>query len=410
MLRSGSVSKIQAAALEGKPIRAIARDLHLARNTVRKCLRGYREPSQRAPRGAKLDPYKEQIRRWVEEDHLLNCETMFERLRAHGYAGGRTQIKDFVQPLRPARRGQVPVIRYETQPGHQMQVDWGEFVYERDGERHKVYGLAVVLGYSRLRYVTFMRRCDVTSLIRGLLDAWTYCGGVPDLILTDRMKSVLVQMDGKTAQWHPLFADFLATLGVVPRVCKAYTPQTKGKVERAIGVIKADFWPGVTFGDLSDLNRQALTWCERRNRRASRTTHRRPIDLVSEEKLRSLPASAVVARFITEERRVSWDGFLSYDGVLYGLPAALAVAGSVVQVRVQRETLEVSQHGRHLATLALCTQTGESRPHAEQWTGIRPAAGYRRRPQPLGHLVEAITVTQRPLSQYDRLCRVGVGA
>jgi len=404
------VSKIQAAALEGKPIRELARDLGVARNTVRKYLRGAPRAHERPRRGSQLDPYKDQIRVWVERDHLVNCETIVERLRERGYTGGKTIVKDFVHPLRPARRGQAPVIRYETPPGTQMQVDWGEFVYEQDGVRRKVYGLAIVLGYSRVRHVTFMRRCDAPSLIRGLLAAWTYCGGLPELVLTDRMKTVLLALDGPTPQWHPLFADFLATVGVVPKVCKAYTPQTKGKVERAVGVIKADFWPGVTFTDLADLNRQAQAWCDRRNRRVNRTTHQRPVDRLPAEGLRPLPAASVTTRFVTEERRVSWDGFLSYDGTLYGLPAQAAVAGSTVQVQADAGLLHVSQTGQTITTLPLCPRTGESRPHPDQWTGVRSAASVRRRPAPLGHLVESVPVAQRPLAQYDRLCRVEVSA
>ncbi len=406
MLRSGSVSTIQEAALEGKPIREMARELGLARNTIRKYLRGAPTRGTRSPRGSKLDPFKAQIRGWVEHDHLLNCETICERLRSQGYTGETTIIKDFVRPLRPARRGQAPVIRYETPPGTQMQVDWGEFVYEQDGVRRKVYGLAVVLGYSRMRFVTFMRRCDAPSLIRGLLVAWTYCGGLPDLVLTDRMKTVLLGMDGPTPRWHPLFADFLATVGVVPRVCKAYTPQTKGKVERAVGVIKSDFWPGVRFTDLDDLNRQARIWCERRNRRVNRTTHQRPIDRLPEERLRPLPASSLTAPFVTAERQVSWDGFVSYDGTLYGLPAQAAVAGSTVQVSVEAGEVLIQQQGQIIERLPVCAHTGETLPHPAQWTGVQPAASLRRRSQPLGHLVESPPVTQRPLAQYDQLCQV----
>ncbi len=404
------MSTIQAAALEGKPIREIARELGMARNTVRTYLRGKPERPDRAARGSKLDLYKDQIERWVTQDHLLNCETMVERLRERGYTGGKTIVKDFVHPLRPARRGQAPVIRYETPPGTQMQVDWGEFVYEREGVQHKVYGLAVVLGYSRVRYVTFMRRCDAPSLIRGLLRAWESCGGLPALVLTDRMKSVLLAMDGTTPQWHPLFADFLATVGVVPRVCTAYTPQTKGKVERAVGVIKADFWPGVVFTDLDDLNQQARTWCDRRNRRVNRTTHQRPIDRLPAEGLRPLPPRSLTTRFVTAERQVSWDGFFSYDGVLYGLPAQAAVAGSTVQVHAQEGLLQIGHQGQTIQTLPLSPRTGERVPHPDQWTGVRPAASLRRRPQPLGHLVESVPVAQRPLAQYDQVCQVEVNA
>ena len=90
--------------------------------------------------------------------------------------------------------------------------------------------------------------------------------GLPKAALTDRMKSVFLDMDGKTPIWNPLFADFMASLGVSPRVCRPFKPQTKGKVERSVGVIKNGFWPGVHFSDIDHLNGQAKLWCDRLNR------------------------------------------------------------------------------------------------------------------------------------------------
>src|SRR5436853_4616524 len=90
--------------------------------------------------------------------------------------------------------------------------------------------LSPFLGYSRMRFVTFVKRCDTPTMIRCLMQAFEYFGGLPRAALTDRMKSVILEMDGKTPKWNPLFADFMACIGVVARVCKSYTPQTKGKV------------------------------------------------------------------------------------------------------------------------------------------------------------------------------------
>jgi transposase len=81
------VNTIRELAVQGKPVRAIARELGVARNTVRKDVRGTPEAVPRTRRSSKLDPYQEQIRRWVQEDHLLNCETMYRRLQAHGSTG-----------------------------------------------------------------------------------------------------------------------------------------------------------------------------------------------------------------------------------------------------------------------------------------------------------------------------------
>src|SRR3989454_9303413 len=94
--------------------------------------------------------------------------------------------------------------------------------YEREGVPRKLYGFAAVLCYSRMRFVTFVKRCDTPTLIRCLMEAFEYFGGLPKAVLTDRMKSVLLEMEGKEPRWNALFADFMASVGVAPRVCKAY--------------------------------------------------------------------------------------------------------------------------------------------------------------------------------------------
>jgi transposase len=128
MKRSGTINTIHELAAQGKSIRAIARTMGIARNTVRQYLRGKPQAVPRPKRGSVLDPYKAQIHRWIQENHLYNCETMLQRLREQGYSGNGTILRDFVRPLRPHNVGHAPVMRYETKPGEQMQFDWGEFV------------------------------------------------------------------------------------------------------------------------------------------------------------------------------------------------------------------------------------------------------------------------------------------
>lgn len=409
MLRSRTVNTIHELAALGTSIHEIARQVGLARNTVRKYLRGAAVPAARPPRPHKLDPFKAQIRQWVQDDHLLNCVTMLERLRPLGYQGGVSQLKAFVQPLRPAKAGRHPVRRYETAPGEQLQFDWGEFRYDQDDTYHKVFGFTAVLSYSRMRFIIFTKRCDVATLIRCLMAACEYFGGLPRAMLTDRMKSVLLAMDGATPLWNPTFGDFMASVGVAPRVCRAYTPQTKGKVERSVGVIKQSFWPGVCFTDLDDLNSQARAWCEQRNRRVHHTTHQPPLERWADEGLQPLPTGFAWERWATEERKVSWDGYLSYDGVLYGLPSEPAVAGSVVQVRAQRGLLHVWQHGQLLVSLALRARSGEVVTHPEQFRTVAPASSYRHQAEPLGHQVGVSAVARRPLAEYDQLVAREVG-
>ncbi|HEV2462053.1 MAG TPA: IS21 family transposase, partial [Ktedonobacterales bacterium] len=222
------MNTIRELALAGKPVRAIAKELGSARNTVGKYVRnpvaaaaGAGVP-RRTPKPSKLDPFKRQIRQWVEQDQLSNCESIFGRLQALGYTGKLSILKDFVRPLRPPRTAarHQPVLRYETKAGEQLQFDWGEFVYEQEGVSHKVFGFTAVLGYSRMRFLTFTKRTDAATLIRCLLEAFAYFGGLPQAVLTDRMKTVLLDASDGQLHWQPQFADLMTSLGVTMRVCK----------------------------------------------------------------------------------------------------------------------------------------------------------------------------------------------
>src|SRR5262244_676805 len=88
--------------------------------------------------------------------------------------------------------------------------------------RHKFFGFLAILSVSRMRFACFTKRADAPTLIRSLMAAFEYFGGLPRAVLTDRMKSVLLRVENGTAQWHAGFSDFVASLGITPRVCKPY--------------------------------------------------------------------------------------------------------------------------------------------------------------------------------------------
>lgn len=406
MLRSQTVLTIHDLHAQGKSVQEIAQELGISRTTVRKYLAHPEAVLRRPqpPRPSKLDPFKEQITKWVTEDHCTNCEVMFVRLQKLGYTGGISILKAFVHPLRPAVAGSAPVQRYETKPGEQLQFDWGEFFYEEEGQKKKYYGFAAILGYSRMRFITFVKRCDTPTLIRCFMEACEYFGGLTKVALTDRMKSVLLEMEENKPRWNPRFADFMVSIGMAARVCKPYTPQTKGKVERTVSHVKKSFWAGVNFTDLDDLNRQARVWCERINSRVHRTTHARPLERLAEERLQPMPQDFAWERFATEERKVTWDGYVSYDGVLYGLPGKLQLAGKMVQVRERKGVLTVWSASVQVFSIEKRPRSQESVAHPEQWEGVNSVSETRRAPVPLGHQTVAPEVALRALSDYDQYC------
>jgi len=252
---------------------------------------------------------------------IFNSEVLKRLLRERGYTGGITLIKDYVKPHRPPRQ-MPPVQRYETKPGYQAQVGWKICEYvDLDGVVKKIPVFAMVLGYSRAMYIEFTKRCDIHSFLRCMINALEYFGGVPKTMLTDQMKTVILGMgDNRKPRWHPLFEDFAATVGMVPKVCRVRRPQTKGKVERTVRFIEQNFMPGRRFTDVEDLNRHARQWCDEQNQRIHRTTGERPIDRLVEEQFGALPPADRLAKYRFEVRKASRDGFVSYDGVRYGIP------------------------------------------------------------------------------------------
>ena len=170
--------------------------------------------------------------------------------------------------------------------------------------------------------------------------------------------------------------------------------------------MKKSLWGGVTFTDLDDLNRQAYAWCERINSRVHRTTHVRPVDRLAEEKLLPLPADFAWERFATEERKVTWDGYVSYDGVLYGLPGTLQLAGKQVQVRERKGMVSVWSAGKQVFAIAKRPRSQDSVPHADQWKTVASVSAVRHEPAPLGHLQPAPDVQSRPVQEYDHYCGV----
>src|SRR5690606_4884834 len=219
---------------------AIARRLGVNRRTIYRLVRSGQlerdlEAEQacyrpRPPVGKKLDAYKPIIAARLEAYPELSCVRLLEEIRAAGYTGGLTQLKLFVREVRPKAPVEA-VVRFETPPARQGQVDFGRFVLPW-GIR---YGLLVVLGYSRLLWLRFFRRQDMRTLMVGLEESFHFFRGVPHELLFDQMRAVVtrdLRLEGGALVKNAEFLRFAAHWGFTPRACRPYRAQTKGKVER----------------------------------------------------------------------------------------------------------------------------------------------------------------------------------
>jgi transposase len=260
---------------------AIARTLHVSRRTVYHWITTGqldRElddgPVRYTPRPAvarKIDGYREIIRTRLIEYPRLSATRLYAEIRASGYAGGYSQVKEYVREARPGALPD-PVVRFETPPGLQAQVDFAEF-HLPWGKR---FALMVVLGYSRLLWFQFYPRQTLSVLTRGLEAAFNAFGGVPFELLFDQMKAVIIddqrEIGGKLLE-NLEFARFAAHWGFRIRACRPYRARTKGKVERPISYVRQSFFYGRVFLNDEDLNEQAVSWTQHTaNTRLHRTT------------------------------------------------------------------------------------------------------------------------------------------
>jgi transposase len=329
-----------------------------------------------------------------------------ERLQDEGYRGGISIVKDYVKVRRPPALKVAPAVkRYETKPGRQAQMDWGTMKYQDlDGEIRKVAVFVMVLGFSRACYIEFGRRCDLASLLRSLVHAFEYFGGVPQVVLTDHMKTVISSSDQGKPVWQEGFERFATEAGFVPRVCRVRRPQTKGKVERLVHYVRDNFMPGRRFTDFGDLQAQALSWCDRVNQRRHATTGERPMLQLVQERLKPLPASGILEAYRWEIRKVDRECFVSFNGTKYGVQ--WRYCGREVKVaQLKEEILVVDADGVVVERHRVCYRSRRHIYAKDQYEGLDAAQGIPYQ-QPIGQRIRVEDVEVRSLAVYEAFAEV----
>ena len=292
-------------ARRGEGIREIARQLGCSRNTVRRYLREQQAQryGPRAPRATKLDAYKPYLLERVEHarPQWIPATVLLREINERGYSGGISQLKAWLAPL---KRVQVEeVVRFETAPGQQMQAD---FTWVRKG-REPLVAFVATLGYSRAAYVKFGTSEDVQALCEGLCEAFDYFGGVPEHVLFDNPKTVVLARDAYGPglhRWNERLRELAEQCGFVPRLCRPYRAKTKGKVERFNGYLKGSFLVPLTASlkavglklRAQEANLHARRWLDEvANVRVHGTTKAVPMHRLAEERAVMLAAPALAA-------------------------------------------------------------------------------------------------------------------
>ncbi|ASL25256.1 IS21 family transposase [Azotobacter chroococcum] len=290
MLTQEQAVEIRVLARQGHSIRQIAKMLGVSRNTVRRYLKEPAVPrySPRDPRPTKLDPFHDYLRERVKQAHplWLPSTVLMREICEQGYQGGASQLRAWLARLKPARPDDGPVVRFETEPGQQMQADF--VVFRR--AKSPLSAFVATLGYSRMTYVHFVPDESFDSVHDALLLAFDYFGGVPQQVLFDNMKTVVLERDAYgdgSHRFHPGLLQMADDLGFRIRLCRPYRARTKGKVECFNRYLRESFYNPLhsrvkaagLLVDCGTANRLVGDWlAEVANVRVHATLGERPID------------------------------------------------------------------------------------------------------------------------------------
>jgi|SRR5688572_307670 len=360
MVEPEIVRQIRSLDAFGWGVRRIARELGVARGTVRRYLRGGEAAeAQKRPARRSLDDRAralaaELFDTTAEGNAVVVAQLLSER-------GIDADVRVVQRALQPHRRdklaAEAATVRFETAPGHQLQMDFGEKVVTVAGQRIRVMLFVAVLSYSRRVYVRAFRSQRHDDWREGLAGAFRHFGGVTQTVLVDNAKALIVDRDGGAVRVHPAFEAFCKDWGVAVRACRPYRARTKGKTERGVGYAKGNALAGREFESWAALELHLASWMRIADERIHGTTHEQPrarFDRDEAAALGALPARPLPVRQRRETRVVAADCFVNVDTVRYSVPHRLVRRS--VQVLIGDDEVVVFDGAEIVARHARCAE------------------------------------------------------
>jgi transposase len=334
-------------------IGTIAAALSLHPDTVRAALESQRFRSHSRLRDRLVDPYLDFLRQTLQRYPRLRATRLYEMIRQRGYTGSVSQLRRVLPSLRPLTR--EVFLRLETFPGEQAQADWADFGEVTIGRaRRRLSGFVLTLSYSRALWLEFFLDQTLESFLLGHVHAFHDWGGVPRILLTDNLRSVVLERHGDAIHFHARLLELCAHYHTIVHPCRPARGNEKGRVERAIQYVRQSFFTARLFTTLADFNRQALAW-------RNQVAHQRPwpgndvrtvAEAFAEEKPRLLPLPAHpfpsdLVRSVRSDKTL----YVRFDLNDYSIPPEavgrpLTLVASPTTVRLLDGTTETARHRR----------------------------------------------------------------
>ncbi len=369
----------------------IAARLGVHPKTIGRAVKRGGAPSGKRPgaRRSKLDAFKPLVDRLLAEN-VWNAVVIYRELQAAGYSGGISILRDYIRPKRAMRpSASRATVRFETDPGRQMQNDWGEIATIVGGRRRKVCFCVNTLGYSRRFHFWCTDSMDANHTYEGVIRAFEHFGGATREVLVDNQKAAVLSWQGGRPVFAAGFRELGRHYGFVPRACRPYRARTKGKDESMVRYIKGHFFVRYrSFESLAHMNQLAEHWLrEEADKRMHGTLKQVVAARFEKEAPHLLPLPPM--RFDTsylESRKVAWDGYVDVRGNRYSVPAIFCGCQVRVRIGLDGELRIFDLEDRLIANRCL-------KPREQGWSTV-PAHH-----RPLWQ--QTLAVEKRPLSVYE---------
>jgi transposase len=403
------VTALRLLADRGVGKKAIAREVGVAVNTVRRYLR---QPiaagAQSRPAARRLtDEWRQEARTLYTGPAAGNAVVVQRLLSERGLSISVRTLERAVADIRREHRvAQLATVRVETAPGDQLQIDFGQKRLQIAGVRVRIFLLVAVLSYSRRLFVKAFHNERGADWREGIAAALTYFGGVPRTLLGDNARPLVRARDRATgtAIFHSAYLAFCRDWDVQPRACAPYRARTKGKTEAGVKYVKRNALADQAFDSFAALEQHLGEWMAVADQRRHGTTHEAPIVRFERDErvmLRPLPARALPRRAQRLRRRVALDALIDVDTVRYSVPHRLV--RDHVDVVIAEQTLQVFHGSVLVATHARSTEPFARVIDPAHYDGLwrRPAAVLDAAPS------SAIALLGRDLTEYAAIVAGG---
>jgi len=410
MLQEDVVREVLARLSRGEHVKTIARELGVDKKTIKRWRRrGEWRPRATAARPKAIDAYRPFLEGRGPEVGW-NGRVLHRELRTQGFTGGYQMVQRACQPLRTTRRwAALATVRFETGPGEQAQIDFGQLRVWIADVATPVHFFVFTLGFSRRAVAYAYRDERLDTLLDGHERALRHFGGVPLSCLYDNPRTITLGRSAGQVLWHPRFEDFARYYGFTPRACQPYRPRTKGKVESGVKYVKRNALAGRRFPHWAALETWLAEWAVTvADVREHGTTHERPIDRFARETLTPLAGQPPYHYEAPRRRIVATDALVAIAAGRYSVPVryvgqTVAVRETATHYVILAGDTCIAQHakaGRHAVVMEPAHYQGLLRPGAAPLTDAP-------RWDPAYQALGAVEV--RDLAIYDALSVLGGG-